>query len=424
MEKTLTLNVKANVMAALAALKQLGQYFTLAFKFEKAEVEFKHLIGNIDEAKRHVEELRQMGQTGAFGFDELASASKTLINFSDGVLKGTTYLNTLADASAATGIPLDTLAKNVGKLYSKLASGDDITKTVEQLEKAGIISADLSNELITMYENGEPLADIWNKLTTSLEEFGQTNNDITNTAGGQIDKLKNEVDDIGASFAENFFGPIKEAAPEISDALKGIGAVVGTIGAGLGKIAGWVSKVIGGFVALGKVAKDLIPGMKESDWNDQLAENIMKETQADNEKKAAEEGLKKAEEKRKIAQQEKIEREEAAKRLAQMEKDTKAAKEAERERLKAVQELNRQYSKQQSLVNSIESNIKKQASILMAGYSSAISTTGRMGGYQSTTELGFANKMPGADPQLDELRKQTTILQKLEQKLPEGSTFN
>lgn len=107
MKKTLTIDVIAKVAGALAGFKAAGEAFKEAFKFERANVEFKYLLGSIDAAKQHVAELREMGQSGAFGFDELAKASKILITFSDGVLNGKNMLSLLSDVAAATGQPLN-----------------------------------------------------------------------------------------------------------------------------------------------------------------------------------------------------------------------------------------------------------------------------------------------------------------------------
>lgn len=428
MKKVLTIDIIASAKEAFKILKKLGEAFKEAFKLERATVEFKYLLGNIEAAKQHVAELREMGQSGAFGFDELAKASKILITFSDGVLNGKNMLSLLSDVAAATGQPLNSVTQAVAKFYDKLANGEDISKATKALQNAGVISQETASTLVDMQNSGEDLSAIWETLTDGLEKFNGVNTDITNTAGGQVDLLKNRVKDLTTEFAENFTESIKTSAPTIIEALNLVGAALNGVGSFLGKIAGFLSYVIAGFGKLGKMLKNAIPGMAESDWNDQLAENIMRETDAEAEKKRQKEKLDKAQEAinkaKEKAEIERKEQERAKEAARQWERDTKAAQEAERRREKAVRELNQQYQKQKNLVKSIEDSIISTTKTLQSGYASVLTTTGKMGGYQSATEATFATKMPGQDPQLDELRKQTTILQKLEQKLPDGSTFN
>lgn len=154
MKKTLTISVIAKIAGAISAFKAAGEAFEEAFKLERANVEFKYLLGNVEAAKQHVEELRQMGQSGAFGFDELAKASKILITFSDGVLNGKNMLSLLSDVAAATGQPINSVTQAVAKFYDKLANGEDISKAVKALQNAGVISQETASALVDMQASG------------------------------------------------------------------------------------------------------------------------------------------------------------------------------------------------------------------------------------------------------------------------------
>ena len=57
--------------------------------------------------------------------------------------------------------------------------------------------------------------------------------------------------------------------------------------------------------------------------------------------------------------------------------------------------MNQQYQKQKNLVKSIEESIISTTKTLQSGYAGVLTTTGKMGGYQSATEASFATKMPG-----------------------------
>lgn len=405
MEKTLTLQVKANVMAALSAIKQLGQSFTEAFKFERAQIQFKHLIGNIDEAKRHVEALREAGKTGAFGFDELASASRTLINFSGGVLKSVQYVNMLADVSAATGIHLDTLAKNVGKFYDKLASGDDITKLVEQLQRTGTISSSLANELTTMAENGASAVEMWDKLTEAMKRFEGVNDQIANTIGGTLDKLTNSLKDAGVKGAEAFSGQLDVVGSKMDGFINKAEKISRWTGQASGRIAGSILSILG--FGGGEQAASATTAVEE---------------QID----AARNALIALEEDPIIAETKKLEAEEDAeneKHLQFVIAMLQEAEEAEEAKLALMKKQNDEFKKQQDLVKSIQQGIQQTNRALNAGYAGVMTTTGQIGGYQSLTEASFAQKMPGHDPQLDELVKQTSLLTEINRNITQAGTF-
>ena len=57
-----------------------------AFKFETQTHQFKTLIGNIDEAKAHMADLKSLGDTPPFSLDEFAKASRSLMGMTNGAL--------------------------------------------------------------------------------------------------------------------------------------------------------------------------------------------------------------------------------------------------------------------------------------------------------------------------------------------------
>lgn len=74
-----------------------------SFNFETQQRQFTYLIGNIDEAKRHMQDLKELGDTPPFSLDEFARASRQLMVLSDGVLGTKQSLQLVGDAAAATG---------------------------------------------------------------------------------------------------------------------------------------------------------------------------------------------------------------------------------------------------------------------------------------------------------------------------------
>ena len=77
-----------------------------AFKFESQTTQFKTLIGDIDEAKAHMADLKALGDTPPFDLDQFAAASRSLMVMTDGVLGYKKSLEMIGDAAAATGKPI------------------------------------------------------------------------------------------------------------------------------------------------------------------------------------------------------------------------------------------------------------------------------------------------------------------------------
>ena len=85
-----------------------------AFKFETQTIQFKTLIGNIDEARAHMADLKALGDTPPFNLDQFAAASRQLMVMTDGVLGYKKSLELIGDAAAATGKPIEEMGHAVG----------------------------------------------------------------------------------------------------------------------------------------------------------------------------------------------------------------------------------------------------------------------------------------------------------------------
>lgn len=83
-------------------------------------MQFKTLMGSIDEARQHMEMLRELGQTPPFSMEQFAEASRAMMVLSEGALGGRASLELIGDAAAATGKPIEQVGEAVAKAYAMI----------------------------------------------------------------------------------------------------------------------------------------------------------------------------------------------------------------------------------------------------------------------------------------------------------------
>lgn len=200
------MNIKAGFDMLVGAVSKVGQTIKSAFDMARLENNFKFLIGSADEAKRHMQSLYELGRTPPFGTKEFASASKSLMILTNNVLGGKESLQMLGDAADGVGVPIETMAENIGYLYAMIRDGQPITRATKQLVRMGAISPEVAYQMEEMQKAGEPLNDIWNTLTTSLTKFNGSMENTANSSGGKVQEFIGHWEEaktkIGISIAE------------------------------------------------------------------------------------------------------------------------------------------------------------------------------------------------------------------------------
>lgn len=200
------MNIKAGFDMLVGAVSRVGQVIKDAFDMARLENNFKFLIGSADEAKRHMQALYELGRTPPFGTKEFASASKSMMILTNNVLGGKESLIMLGDAADGVGVPIETMAENIGYLYSMIRDGEPITRATKQLVRMGAISPEVASQMDQMQKEGKSLNDIWNTLTTSLTKFNGSMENTANSVGGKVQEFVGHWEEaktkIGISIAE------------------------------------------------------------------------------------------------------------------------------------------------------------------------------------------------------------------------------
>ena len=200
------MNIKAGFDMLVGAVSKVGQAIMSAFDMARLENNFRFLIGSADEARRHMQDLYELGRTPPFGTKEFASASKSMMILTNNVLGGKESLQMLGDAADGVGVPIETMAESIGYLYAMIRDGEPITRATKQLVRMGAISPEVASQMEDMQKDGKSLNDIWNTLTTSLTKFNGFMENTANSAGGKVQEFVGHWEEaktkIGISIAE------------------------------------------------------------------------------------------------------------------------------------------------------------------------------------------------------------------------------
>ena len=252
-----------------------------AFHFETQTNQFKTLIGDIDEAKAHMQDLKALGDTPPFSLDEFAKASRELMVMSDGILGYKKSLELIGDAAAATGRPLETVSHAVGRLYAAIRDGQPVSRAAMELKNMGIITPAVVQELDDMQAAGKSVADIWDMVEQSLARYNGAMAETEQTGEGLIAAISTRWDNIVRSFGMAFQDTTKDGVRELSEALKELeesgtierwASAAGSALAGLVKSIQWVTNGISAIYNHLKAGRDFWNSSEEAPQEDDSAD--------------------------------------------------------------------------------------------------------------------------------------------------------
>lgn len=253
-------NIRAGIGMLHTAVSQAMAFMSKAFEFEKMTVQFKTLIGSMDEARDHMRMLQEMGNTPPFSLEEFAAASRQLMVMSDGALGFKKSLELVGDAAAATGQPIQNLAHEIGRAYAIIRDGQPLTRATMGLRNMGAITPEVAAKLDELQKSGASVTQIWETLTAELGKFKGAMAETEQTGDGLVGAIKSQWDTsirtFGAALLEatkdglgallgkmrelNEDGTIEEWADtaveklgEVKEAAEGTASIFATIGGGL-----------------------------------------------------------------------------------------------------------------------------------------------------------------------------------------------
>lgn len=238
---------KVLVNGATAVWNTFRSALDSSFKFETMTNNFRFLLKDIDTARVHMAELKRLGDTPPFSLDEFAKASKQMLVMSDGVLGFSNSLKMVGDAAAAVGVPVETMAHAVGRLYAFIRDGQPLGLATRELRNMGVITPEVAAKLEEMRKAGASNIEIWDELVKSFSKFDGAMKATEKTGEGLISAIGTKMTNIWRQFTDQLMGDVIPALEKTKDAIEALEkARVGEKVAGAAKSAVKESGFLGG----------------------------------------------------------------------------------------------------------------------------------------------------------------------------------
>lgn len=219
-------DIKAAWDMGLGAIKKAWAAFSTvmksAFHFETQTRQFKTLIGSMDEAKRHMADLKELGDTPPFSLDEFAKASRSLMVMTDGALGFKKSLELVGDAAAATGHPVEEMGQAVGRLYAMIRDGQPLSRATVQLRNMGVITPEVAQKLSDLQKEGKSNAEIWAEVEAQLSRYKGAMAETADTGEGLMGAIKSRWNNIIRAFGMAWADEAKGGMQTVLDKLKEI----------------------------------------------------------------------------------------------------------------------------------------------------------------------------------------------------------
>jgi len=217
-------DIKAGFDLTVGAIKTAWKGLTAslksAFKFETQTTHFKTLIGDIDAAKRHMADLKALGDMPPFGLDEFAAASRSMLVMTDGVLGYKKSLELVGDAAAATGIPITQMGHAVGRLYAFIRDGQPLSRAVMELRNMGVITPEVAQKLQDLQAAGASNVEIWQEVEKQLSRYNGAMAETEKTGTGLIGAIETRWDNSVRAFGQAFQESAKGGITQVLEKLK------------------------------------------------------------------------------------------------------------------------------------------------------------------------------------------------------------
>ncbi len=214
----------ANIQAGFQMLGTIAQNalgkLRKAFQFETMTVQFKALVGSMDDARAHMAMLQEMGDTPPFSLEEFAKASRSLMVMTDGALGFEKSLQLVGDAAAATGQPIQNLAHEVGRAYAIIRDGQPLTRATMGLRNMGAITPEVAQRLEDLQKSGASNLEVWQELEKALGKFKGAMEETEQTGEGLMGAISAQWDDAVRTFGGALLDTVKDGLALLLEKMK------------------------------------------------------------------------------------------------------------------------------------------------------------------------------------------------------------
>ena len=256
------MNIRAGFGMLRTAISSAMEFMRKTFAFEKMTVQFKTLIGNMDEARAHMRMLQELGNTPPFSLEEFADASRQLMIMTEGALGYRKSLELIGDAAAATGQPIQNLAHEVGRAFAIIRDGQPLTRATMGLRNMGAITPEVAAKLDELQKSGASTIEIWKTLEEHLQRFEGAMKETEQTGEGLVGAIKSQWDTSLRTFGEALLETSKDGLGALLEKMKELNED-GSIALWAEETMEWLDNVAEGFAYVGRVAGSVFRGI----WN-------------------------------------------------------------------------------------------------------------------------------------------------------------
>jgi hypothetical protein len=125
----------------------VGKSISEAGRFEAYEMQFDALLGGAEEAKKRMQEIRDIDLEVPFDITSITDASRILTVFTNNAFASTDALRMMADAAAVTPNDIKDVAFWYGRAYSMIQSGRPFGEAAMRLQEMGLLTGEARNEM-------------------------------------------------------------------------------------------------------------------------------------------------------------------------------------------------------------------------------------------------------------------------------------
>jgi len=224
-----------------------GSVFGMNATLETSTLQFETLMGNADEAKKHVEDLFVFAKKTPFETEPVIEASRMMRTFGGDALDTMQNLTMVGDAAAATSTDINEIAFWTGRLYAALQSGRPIGEAATRLQELAVLSPQARNEIDKLTAAGASGDELWTVFTNDMGKFGGAMAKQAGTWAGLTSTFSDTIKILSATALKPFFDLGKKGLESLNELLgsEGVAKTVERFATSLAKNLDRAGKAIG-----------------------------------------------------------------------------------------------------------------------------------------------------------------------------------
>lgn len=225
----------------------LGSSISMNASLESTTLQFETLMGNAQQAQRHVAFLFEFAKKTPFETGPIIEASKQMQVFGGNALNTEKNLTLVGNAAAATGKPINDIAMWTGRLYSSLQAGKPFGEAAQNLTQLAVWSPKVSQEMEKLKASGGSAKDMFGVFQKHLETFNGAMEKQAGTWTGLTSTMSDTISILGATAFAPFFDMAKTGLKAIVDLLgsEGVESAAKGVGKALGDAFGIIRATVG-----------------------------------------------------------------------------------------------------------------------------------------------------------------------------------